>query len=78
MKIKIKDPMSKIKLSLNHKEIKFIELAIKELDTSRINIQEFNDNTFDKFEVSESLNLALMKGQILYFISKSLEDINPY
>jgi len=81
MKIKIKDEMSKYKITCTHKEIILIQEALKSLlETKEINVEQLNAELFDRDEY-ESFNQIEVKKDVKDMkkeIKKTLMEVYPF
>ena len=78
MKIKIKDEMSKFKMTLTHQELLIINEALKSFDVSHRDYDEFNRKLFDKdeFECNEQLDKVIADN--IEVISETLDKVDVY
>jgi hypothetical protein len=78
MKIKIKDEMDKILLSVNHKEFLLIKESLEAFHGTNIDTENINSKLFDKDEFKNNCFIKLKISKMLNKINNKLKKIFVY
>ena len=84
MKIKIKDEMDNIKVTLSHKELVLLKEAMicildtKNRNNKNIDLDILNQELFDKDEYENSIDVEKDISDIYFTIKRTLKDINVW